>query len=102
MSGALARFLGDKAFYCRLLAAVPQEADFAELGEALTRGDLKDAFEHAHALKGVLGNMGLTPMYDEACLIVEPLRAGGREGVDGYYRTLMEQREKLLHILGAQ
>ena len=38
-------------------------------------GDLKTAFESAHALKGVLGNLSLTPLYDKVSEITELLRA---------------------------
>ena len=85
VSGALPRFLGKREFYCRLLAQVPEEENFESLGAALAAGDAKAAFERAHALKGVLGNMGLTPMYDEACAIVGSLGGGRRGGAQDAY-----------------
>lgn len=97
--GALPRFIGNRDFYCRMLAMVPDEESFAKLGACLAAGDVRAAFEAAHTLKGVLGNMGLTPMYDEACAIVEPLRAGTLEGTPDHYETLMRQNEKLGKLL---
>ena len=43
---------------------------------------MTSAFEAAHTLKGVTGNMGLTPLYDAVCTIVEPLRT--REDREDY------------------
>lgn len=43
--------------------------------EAVEAGDLKSAFEAAHGLKGVLGNLSLTQRYDPVAEITELLRA---------------------------
>ncbi|MBR5658308.1 MAG: Hpt domain-containing protein, partial [Lachnospiraceae bacterium] len=43
--------------------------------ERIGERDLKGAFEAAHALKGVLGNLSLTPLYEIVCEITELLRA---------------------------
>jgi chemotaxis protein histidine kinase CheA len=99
IAGTLPRFIGSSEFYCRMLAKVPDEENFAKLGNALTEEDINTAFNAAHTLKGVLGNMGLTPMYEEACAIVEPLRAGKSEGVAEHYAALLKQRDFLKSIL---
>ena len=42
------------------------------IGQALL---ILDVYKRqAHTLKGVAGNMGLTPLFDKVCAIVEPLR----------------------------
>lgn len=99
IAGAMPRFLNNKDFYCTLLSSVPEETAFIDLGQALHRNDVKTAFEKAHELKGVLANMGLTPMFELACVIVEPLRAGKTDGVVDNYKKLMEMREQLKTIL---
>jgi len=99
VSGALPRFVGDREFYCRMLALVPEEEDFAKLGVSLAAGDAKAAFNAAHTLKGVLGNLGLTPMYEETCAIVEPLRAGVLERTQEHYEELLRQKAKLERLL---
>ncbi len=97
--GALPRFIGDRDFYCRMLAMLAGEEDFQKLGDALNAGDVKSSFDAAHTLKGVLGNIGLTPMYEEACSIVELLRAGRLEGTREHYNTLMRQEKELEALL---
>ena len=60
--------------YLRFLDMFFQDESFQQLENALDAGDLKDAFAAAHTLKGVAGNMGLTPFYEAVCVIVERLR----------------------------
>jgi glycosyltransferase involved in cell wall biosynthesis len=67
---------------------------FDNLGVALEDGRLSEAFEFAHALKGIVGNMGLTPMFNIVCDIVEPLRINSNEGVKENYKELLSLREK--------
>ena len=97
--GALPRFISNRDFYCRMLALVPGEKSFEKLGTALAAEDIKGSFDAAHTLKGMLGNMGLTPLYDEVCAIVEPLRAGSLEGTRQHYDTLKQQKKKLENLL---
>ena len=37
---------------------------FAVLGTSIEAKNVEKAFDAAHSLKGTLGNMGLTPMYE--------------------------------------
>lgn len=62
-------------------------------------GGAQAALAQAHTLKGVPGNLGLTPMYELTCRAAEVLRVGSFAGVPQDYRQLMEQREKLAAIL---
>ena len=71
----LARCMGNEALYLRLTATVADLPDFERLSERIGERDLKGAFEAAHALKGVLGNLSLTPLYEIVCEITELLRA---------------------------
>lgn len=92
VDSAMTRFLNNEAFYAKLYKKFVNDASFADLGEALNAKNADLAFRHAHTLKGLTANMGLTPLYDIVVQIVEPLRAGtcGDE-LNGLYAELMEQ-----------
>lgn len=83
----LARCMGNEALYLRLTATVVNQPEFDLLGERIESRDLKGAFEAAHALKGVLGNLSLTPIYEKVCEITELLR--GQTDTD--YQPLLDQ-----------
>ena len=70
----LGRCMGNEALYLRLVATIPAEKNFDKLKTSIESNNLDEAFDAVHALKGVLGNLALTPMFDMAVKITEPLR----------------------------
>ena len=70
----LAMCMGNEALYLRLVGSVPGESRFGDLTRAIEEKDYDAAFDAAHALKGVLGNLSLTPLFDKASEITELLR----------------------------
>ena len=83
IEGAMDRFLGDEELYIECLHTACEEPSFEKLGEDLAAGNVKEAFEAAHCLKGV----------------VEPLRAGKGENLLPYYKELLEARETFRTML---
>lgn len=99
MDGAMERFLNDEDLYRDCLNAVIEDEAFDRLKTALDAHNAQEAFGYAHTLKGVLANMGLTPMFDIITLLVEPLRAGNCENLMPEYGKLIESREKLKSLM---
>ena len=91
----MGRCLNNEAFYFRLIGMALEDPGYGRLEEALHSGDLHAAFEAAHALKGVLGNLALTPLYTPASELTELLRAGTAADYEPYLQEIRTQREKL-------
>ena len=72
----LSRCMGSEAFYLRMVGMLFGERNFDALERAVEADDLKAAFEAAHALKGVLGNLALTPLSEPVSELTEQLRSG--------------------------
>lgn len=70
----LARCMGNEGFYLRLVGMEMADPNFARLEKAAAEGETRAAFEAAHALKGAVGNLALTPLYDPLCEVTELLR----------------------------
>ena len=87
----MSRFLGNEDMYLRFLNMLFQDDNLQKLGQALECGDLTAAFEAAHTLKGVTGNLGLTPLYQAVCDIVEPLRDRKVGGYAQPYQHIQEE-----------
>ena len=91
----ISRCCGSEALYIRLINMIPQEKNFENLEKALNENDLDKAFEAAHALKGVIGNLSLTPMYEKCCEITELLRARTRTDYQPMLADLLEMRNQI-------
>lgn len=98
MDEALHRVLGDEDLLLELLQQAFVYEAVVPLGEYLRSGEAAQAFEEAHALKGVFANLGLTPLYDIMVRIVDPLRIGKTEGLLAVYEELLERRELLERV----
>ena len=96
----LGRCLNNEAFYLRLVNMGLDDAGFGKLSDALAAGDTKAAFEAAHALKGVLGNLALTPLYEPTSALTELQRAGSDAGAEVYLDQILRGREALLALRG--
>lgn len=99
VSGTRRRFMGNDELFFQLLFLVPEQEAFTGIGLALKNKDSKTAFAKAHEIKGVLANMGLIQLYQDASDLVEPLRAGKLVLADKPYAKLMQDLEYLKKIL---
>lgn len=89
------RFVDDEELYESCLAMFLEDETCQHLGEAIKNGQYDEAFNYAHTLKGVVGNLGLTPLYDVICNIVEPLRMHDYSDLDNQYKAIMEKLGEL-------
>lgn len=78
----LKRFMNNDAIYQKFLGKFPNDPNYANLGTNLEAGAFEEAYKCAHALKGVVGNLGLTPIYEKVSTLVEELRNKAAEEVD--------------------
>ncbi|MCH5268621.1 MAG: Hpt domain-containing protein [Lachnospiraceae bacterium] len=91
---ALERFVDDEQFYRECYKVFFSGDSLKQLGAALDKGDIEAAFICSHTMKGTVGNLGLTTLYDQLVLIVEPLREGKMDGVMLAYEMLCTEWEK--------
>ena len=91
----LGRCFNNVDFYLKLVKTVPEEPNFEQLEKAIKGGDLEAAFEHAHALKGVLANLSLTPISEPACEITEHLRSKNQIDYAPLLLEMFKKRDEL-------
>lgn len=94
----LNRCMKNEAFYLRLVNMALDDAGFARLKEAVDSGNMKEGFEAAHALKGMLGNLALTPLASLSSEMTELFRAGTEADYSALLQKLEEQRNRLLAL----
>lgn len=88
----MARCRNNEEFYLKLVGMALADDSFEKLAEAVEKKDLDEAFERAHALKGVLGNVSLTSLAEPVVEVTEELRA--RKDID--YSPYIEKMNDLL------
>ena len=95
---ALVRCLNNESFYLMLVGKALQDANFDKLKEAVAAGDLEKAFESAHALKGTMANLALTPILKPVQEITELLRARTAADYAPYLTEIEARRSELLSL----
>ena len=94
----LARCLNKEDFYLKMVNMGLNNQNFQLLGPALESKDYNKAFELCHSLKGVIGNLSLTPLYDLICQLTEILRSKTDTDCTGLYSQIMTMQKKLLAL----
>ena len=89
------RCVGNEEFYLRLVGRIKDDPSFEQLEAAIGKGDLDEAFEAAHALKGSLGNLALTLLYKPVSQMTELLRSRTEMDYAPFLETIAEQKAKL-------
>ena len=99
-SEGLARCMNNEDFYLKMIDMGLADERFDTMGDILAKKDYDTAFEMAHALKGVLGNLALTPIYTPMSEMTELLRAKVADAdYMSYYKQVKEQRDRLLNMI---
>lgn len=93
----LKRFMNNDAIYQKFLGKFPNDPNYANLGTNLEAGAFEEAYKCAHALKGVVGNLGLTPIYEKVSALVEELRNKAAEEVDAARANELWQEIKTVY-----
>ena len=70
----LQRCVNNEQLYLTLVNRFLDQNTFPDLKAAIQDHDLEKAFHIAHSLKGVIGNLSLSPLYDVIYQMTELLR----------------------------
>lgn len=64
VNGALARFVNNEILFMTFLKKFPTDEHYAAIRPNIDNGNIDEAYKAAHAIKGVAGNLGLTPVFE--------------------------------------
>ena len=98
VEGTMERFIDDEELYECCLKEFSEDKGFKELESALKK-EYQEAFECAHALKGVAGNLGLTPLFGAVSELVESLRASEYSDVKEQHFKVSKEWEHMKEML---
>ena len=98
-ASGLARCMNNEAFYLKMVRMCLGDDRYEKLPEVIANGDIDQAFEYAHALKGTLGNVSLTNLLRPVEEITELARSKKTEGYDDLLAKMQEEYAKLKALL---
>ena len=96
----LERCMGDEDFYLDLIPSALDVSYYKSVENAIKTKDFRAAFDAAHALKGLLSNLALYPIFQPVEDMTESLRAWEDIDYSEYLDRMWEQRNKLLDMMG--
>ena len=76
IEAAKERFVCCEEVYRKHLLKFPYNNNYKAGFENIESGNVTEAFNEMHSLKGLSANLSLTDVYEKTCIIVEELRAG--------------------------
>ena len=103
METGLARVRGNAVLFKKMLGLFLNGKEFAAFEEALAANDYPRAGDVAHAIKGLTGNLALTPLFEESTKLMNQLRGGSydEETLRNYRAILIETRTEAEKIIAS-
>lgn len=87
---ALERVMGDQELYVMMLGMFLSSVEENPISrEDFGGGDLDGLIKRVHTLKGITGNLGLTPLFNGYTESLGLLRSGDAESARGVYERLL-------------
>lgn len=93
------RFMNNTPLYVKMLKKFPAAVDETQVLPLIGSGDLEAAAAAAHTLKGVTGNLSLTPLYEAYTEIVNTLRNNEGDKARKMLEELIPVQEKILSCI---
>ncbi len=93
---ALARFMNNSGLYVRMLGKFPAAVKDADVLTHFQAKDYETAVATAHTLKGVTGNLSLTPLFKAYTDIVALLRANEPDKAEAILTEILPVQEKII------
>lgn len=95
VDSAMERFLDDEEMYFEFLNQFLEDDLIGRLNNAVNNSQIKEAFDAAHTLKGVCGNLSIDSMNKIVNPMVEILRNNSFDGVPEAVSELFKAYEQV-------
>ncbi len=95
----LERLAGNEALYKRLLGTFIKTINTYGVEPDFDRNDYSEIIEKTHAIKGITGNLSLTPLYEAYTRIVDLLRAGNPEQAQMVLEQILPIQKEIIDCI---
>ena len=96
---ALERCLNKPELYEKLLKKLPANVEKLEVQRYFDEDDYQTALANAHTIKGIAGNLSLTPLYNAYTEIVDLLRADKPQEAQRVLTEILPVQNKIIDFI---
>lgn len=100
-TSAIERFMGNEDLFLKFLFRFCEDSSFQQMKESMAHGDCKKAFEAAHTLKGVCGNLSMERLGAVIASQVEYLRMEQLDQAGKLMEEAQKEYERIICTLNA-
>ncbi len=102
IEGAKERFMENEALYKKFLLELPERSLYTELAAEIDKGNIEEAFQTAHRMKGIIENISLNQLGRKISEVVEILRDGKLpdQNILGELEDIYQQTMEQIHYIG--
>lgn len=93
---ALQRFMGNEGLFNRMIKKLPNAAKDLHVIDFFESGDYETALNNAHTLKGVMGNLSITPLFNAYNDAVNLLRENKPEEAKKRVEEILPVQEQII------
>ncbi len=97
---AMNRFMGNEDLLVQFLKRFPDDPNYGLLVKTMGEKDYEGAFQAAHAMKGLIGNLSLDSLSEVVCREVEFLRHGEYSDAEEHFPEVVTEYERVAALLG--
>ncbi len=97
--GTMARFGDNEGLMMRFLLGFPNDKTMGSLREAMAAQDLEALKVAAHSLKGLSGNLGLTPLFEASTTMMNALRSNEPYDVNALFAAVDTEYQRALEMI---
>jgi len=99
VNDALKRFMNNSSLYEKMLGKLVATVKNMEVMSFLDSGDTEKATANAHTLKGVMGNLSITPLYEAYNEIVALLRGNEPDKAKSVLEDILPVQKNIINCI---
>lgn len=99
VDSGLKRINGNQALYSKLLGSFVKGMKSYRVEADFDASDVQEMIEKTHTIKGISGNMSITPVYEAYTKIVDLLRTGKPEEARAIIKDVLPVQEQIISCI---
>ncbi len=96
---AMHRFMNREDLFIRFMKEYLDDDNLEMLKKSISENNIEEAFNYAHTLKGVAGNLSMKSTLHYLLPAVEILRTGSTEGIDTYIDGAVRANSQIIEAI---